>query len=71
MDIAKIYANYETHSQRWLSALNEYSDEQFHRKPSGDEWSVAQVYDHLAQVTAKCVHNAMLRAQSKGETGHG
>jgi hypothetical protein len=70
MSAEEILKKYEAHTQHWLENLNEYTEENFIRKPTANEWSISQVYSHIAEVTDKCVSNALLCAQNKGETGH-
>ncbi|RYD59030.1 MAG: DinB family protein [Sphingobacteriales bacterium] len=70
MDLNNILANYNRHTQEWLAALDQYDAQSFIRKPADDEWSIAQVYDHLAAVTDKCVANVLACINGKGETGH-
>lgn len=70
MTAEEIYNKYGSHTEKWLAALDEYSDDSFMKKPSADEWSVSQVYFHLAEVTDKCLANAIMCAENKGETGH-
>ena len=43
----KIFAQYETVARLWISFLPSYTEEQLLRKPSEDEWSLGQVYNHL------------------------
>lgn len=71
MEIEKILNKYEDHTQNWIAALSQYSEKEFQTRPSGADWSVAQVYEHIANVTDKCIANALRCAENKGETGHG
>lgn len=70
MKTEKIYQKYEAHTQKWISFLAEYDEKSFSVKPTTDEWSIAQVYDHITKATEKCLDNAFLCACNKGETGH-
>ncbi len=35
----------------WLASLNQYSEEQFIKKPDANSWSIGQVYNHLVAGT--------------------
>lgn len=41
------FNSFEGTAATWMAALDEYSPEQFGRKPSEEEWSIGQVYNHL------------------------
>jgi hypothetical protein len=52
-------ASFERVAQTWIDAIDSYSDEQFGRKPSEEEWSIGQVYSHLTRAAAHFqLHNA-------------
>jgi hypothetical protein len=70
MKIESILKKYEAHTHQWIAAIENYSDKEFETQPSNEAWSIGQVYDHLANVTDKCVTNALRCAEKKGETGH-
>lgn len=70
MHTEEIYRLYAAHTQQWADALDRYSDNAFVLKPSGSDWCMAEVYDHIVQVTAKCLENALACSRSEGETGH-
>ena len=70
MNLRDKYDLYQLHTQKWLDALQTYNDIEFQLKPSEDDWSLSQVYDHIIQVTFKCLDNALLCSEEKGEKGH-
>ncbi|MET0759024.1 MAG: DinB family protein [Flavobacterium sp.] len=70
MDTETILKKYELHIREWIAAIENYNVTEFELQPANDAWSIGQVYDHLANVTDKCVTNALLCADNKGETGH-
>ncbi|MGH7600757.1 MAG: DinB family protein [bacterium] len=57
----EIFYHFEKTARIWLIALNDYTDEQFARKPSETQWSIGQVYYHLVVRT----ENFHLRACQK------
>lgn len=69
MDIDNIYKRYANSTQNWINDLNAYTNDTFIMSPAEGQWSVSQVYDHLARVTEKCVNNAKLCAENHGEIG--
>lgn len=38
---------FETTAARYIQALDTYTPEEFRRKPSAEEWSMSQLYNHL------------------------
>jgi hypothetical protein len=48
-----VYEEFKPTAERWLSELAEYSPERFLRKPSEEEWSVGQLYQHLVVGTRR------------------
>ncbi len=69
MKAADILHKYKQHTALWVQELQHFPEEAFTKSASG-EWSVAQVADHLYHTTIKCVENAMLCCDGKGESGH-
>jgi hypothetical protein len=65
-----ILTKYESHHKTWIELVNHTDKKNYSFKPSAGEWSLSEVMDHLTQVTNKCLDNAMLCAENKGETGH-
>lgn len=65
---ADILDKYKQHTARWLQELESFPEDAF-AKSSPGEWSVAQVADHIHHTTFKCVENAMLCCNGKGERG--
>jgi hypothetical protein len=61
----EIFYYFEKTARVWLVALNDYTDEQFTRKPGETQWSIGQVYYHLVVGTEsfhlrackKCLEN--------------
>lgn len=45
------FSKFESLAQVWLNELNTYTEEQFLRKSSEENWSVGQVYEHLIRAT--------------------
>jgi len=56
-----VFYQFEKTARVWLVALNDYTDEQFARKPAAGQWSIGQVYYHLVVGT----ENFHLRACQK------
>jgi hypothetical protein len=48
-----ILAQFEKTAEIWLTSLNQYSDEQFAKKPDENSWSIGQVYSHLVNGTRR------------------
>src|SRR5688572_28810701 len=69
MKANKILSKYTQHTQRWLMELDHFTDDTFTVTKPG-EWSAAQVVNHICSTTRKCVDNAILCSQNKGEKGH-
>lgn len=46
-----ILSQFEKTAEVWLASLNQYSEEQFAKKPNADSWSIGQVYNHLVAGT--------------------
>lgn len=42
-----ILSQFEKTAEIWLDSINQYSEEQFAKKPDTDSWSIGQVYNHL------------------------
>lgn len=55
MSMEKYQKQFETIAQQWITDLDQYSEEQFLRKPDEHHWSIGQVYVHLIQ-SAKNFH---------------
>lgn len=51
MDTKQILERFETTARIYLEELNNFSLEQLTRKPAEDEWSLGQMYLHLAGLT--------------------
>lgn len=66
----KILAQFENHTHIWIKALSEYSDSEFIMKPSANEWSMSQVYNHIILVSKACIERSKLCMEGKGELGH-
>jgi hypothetical protein len=43
----ELFYRFEKTARFWLVSLNDYTDEQFARKPDAAQWSIGQIYDHL------------------------
>lgn len=69
---SKIFSQFESFAQQWINELDRYTEEQFLRKPSEDEWSLGQVYVHLIQST-KFFHLKQIElcATNRGTIKHG
>ncbi len=48
MDTKKFYKQFEKIGLYWLHSLDNYNDEPFLDKPSEQEWSLGQLYNHLS-----------------------
>lgn len=70
MNLREKYNLYQLHTQKWMDALQDYDETLFQIRPSDNEWSLAQVYEHIVKVTDKCIDNALLCCEGKGEKGH-
>lgn len=70
MRVEKILNKFELTTNKWLNALSQYSEEEFNMKPSDNDWSLAEVYDHINQVSNECLTRAMACAKNKGQNGH-
>lgn len=35
--------------QRWIDALADYTEEDLHKKPAANQWSIGQVYHHISR----------------------
>ena len=46
-----ILSQFEKTAGLWLASLNQYTEEQFAKKPDADSWSIGQVYNHLVAGT--------------------
>jgi hypothetical protein len=42
-----ILLQFEKTARFWISSLDQYTEEQFAKKPDADSWSIGQVYNHL------------------------
>jgi len=68
----EIFYHFEKTARVWLVALNEYTDEQFARKPSETQWSIGQVYYHLVMGTQNFHLRACKRCfEHRGEVTEG
>jgi hypothetical protein len=47
--LQKTFSQFEQIAHRWILDVDLYTDEQFLKKPSEDQWSIGQVYVHLVQ----------------------
>jgi len=50
-----ILSQFEKTAGVWLASLDQYSEEQFAKKPNEDSWSIGQVYNHIV-VSARLYH---------------
>lgn len=67
MEPKRIADKYRETALHLISEAKKYSPEEFAKSPAKDEWSMAQVYHHIALVTDQCLANAKLCAQGKGK----
>jgi hypothetical protein len=70
MDLQKIAGLYARHTEKLITMLDELSDTQLAQRPAEDQWSAAQVADHICATTEKCLGNALQCAKNEGERGH-
>lgn len=47
MEAQEIYPNLEKVIKHYIDSLGRYSEEQFQEKPSEEDWSIGQMYEHL------------------------
>lgn len=50
MVASKALNKFNETSEHWLSDLRDYPEEKLGKKPSSNEWSLAELYDHLMRV---------------------
>jgi hypothetical protein len=72
MDTKSVLQEFEKVAAYYITELERYSDDQFAQKPSADQWSVGQMYNHLIQfclfVQLKAIDAcASLHAPTNGE----
>ncbi len=53
----------------WIDEINQFTPESFVLGYQ-DGWSASQVVDHIFKTSIKCVSNALLCFEAKGENGH-
>ena len=69
IDASDIHSRYETHVNAYIALIEQFDEQFFQRKPEKGGWSLAQIMDHIAATTERCVSNALLCAEGKGERG--
>lgn len=50
-----------------IDEAGNYSEQNFTKKPSTDEWGLAEMYHHIALVTHKCLDNVDVCKSGKGK----
>jgi hypothetical protein len=66
----QIAALFSAHIERYIEFVSAMNDADLSRTAERGEWSIAQMIDHICATTEKCVGNALLCAEGKGERGH-
>lgn len=51
MDTKEVLGRFEQVSAYYIEEISKYSLDEFTRKPSEDEWSLGQMYNHLIKST--------------------
>jgi len=67
MDLNKILERYKNTARLFISEAAKYSGQEFAQSPGADEWSLAQVYHHIATVTDQCLAYALQCAEGKAK----
>jgi len=73
-----IVAAFEKVSDQWIADFKAYSEERLYHKPSENEWSLAELYDHVMRVARtyqipnfyKCVHQTPESGPPKNAKGY-
>lgn len=68
MNHQKTFEQFESVAQKWINALDSYTEEQFAKKPDEHSWSIGQVCNHLVNGTNRFhLHNIALCLDGKGK----
>jgi len=54
--------------QKWIEFLDDYSLEMLYQKPSGNSWSLGQVYTHITDDTAWFAEQMAAAMQTKADS---
>jgi DinB superfamily len=67
----QVYESFVSTLDHYKSSLAQYTDEQFNTKPSAEEWSLSEMYEHITASAAgfflKNIQNCL--AQTNGQIG--
>ncbi|MFD2564437.1 hypothetical protein [Aquimarina rubra] len=69
---------FKKRSEKWYWDLQSYSQESLYHKPSSDQWSLAELYDHIIRVAKtyqlpnfhKCIENDTKKGKPKNGIGY-